>query len=83
MISKTRKSIKPTRKVFHVSGTAIRAMSCPATSSMTTNCGSFVARSSRHQSCRWYADQGDKNGQPHKNKDAPGADLPFIRQPGP
>lgn len=41
-ISKIRKSIKPARKVFHVSGTEISAISCPATSSITTNCGSLV-----------------------------------------
>ena len=41
MISKPLKSIKPARKVFHESGTAINAINCPATSSMTTNCGSF------------------------------------------
>ena len=41
MMSKALKSIKPARKVFHVNGTAIKAMSCPATSSMTTNWGSF------------------------------------------
>ena len=37
MISKTLKSIKPARKDFHARGTAISAISCPATSSMTTN----------------------------------------------
>ena len=42
-ISKALKSIKPARKVFHARGTAIRAISCPATSSMTTNWGSFMA----------------------------------------
>ena len=42
-ISNALKSIRPARKVFHASGTAISAMSCPATSSITTNCGSFVA----------------------------------------
>ena len=42
-ISKTRKSIKPARKVFQASGTAMSVTSCPATSSMTTNCGSFEA----------------------------------------
>ncbi len=40
-ISKTRKSIRPARNVFQASGTAMSATSCPATSSMTTNCGSF------------------------------------------
>jgi hypothetical protein len=40
-ISKTRKSIRPARKVFQASGTAMTATSCPATSSTTTNCGSF------------------------------------------
>src|SRR5271170_4104005 len=40
-MSKTRKSIKPARKVFQANGTAMSATSCPATSSMTTNCGSF------------------------------------------
>ena len=41
MISKARKNIKPASKLFHESGTAISAMSCPATSSITTNWGSF------------------------------------------
>jgi hypothetical protein len=41
-ISKARKSIKPVRKVFHANGTPIRAMSWPATSSMTTDWGSFL-----------------------------------------
>ena len=41
-MSKALKSIKPAAKVFHVRGTAIKAISCPATSSMTTNCGSLV-----------------------------------------
>jgi hypothetical protein len=40
-MSKARKSIKPARKVFHASGTAMSAIICPATSSMTTICGSF------------------------------------------
>src|SRR5208282_3196668 len=40
-ISKTRKSIRPTRKVFQASGTAMSVTNWPATSSMTTNCGSF------------------------------------------
>src|SRR5208282_3977310 len=40
-ISKTRKSIRPARKVFQASGTAMSVTNCPATSSMTTNCGSF------------------------------------------
>src|ERR1035441_106097 len=40
-ISNTRKSIRPARKVFQASGTAMSVTSCPATSSMTTNCGSF------------------------------------------
>src|ERR1035437_8222020 len=40
-ISKTRKSIRPARNVFQPSGTARSVTSCPATSSMTTNCGSF------------------------------------------
>ena len=39
-ISKTRKSIRPARNVFHAKGTAMRVTSCPATSSMTTNWGS-------------------------------------------
>lgn len=43
MISKPLKSIKPARKVFHAIGTAMSAMICPATSSITTNCGSFLA----------------------------------------
>ena len=42
MMSNALKSIKPASKVFHVRGTAMSAMSCPATSSMTTNWGSFV-----------------------------------------
>ena len=42
-MSNALKSIKPTRKVFHARGTAMRAMSCPATSSMTTNCGSLLS----------------------------------------
>jgi hypothetical protein len=48
-ISKTRKSIRPTRNVFHDRGTAINETSWPATSSMTTNCGSLmpVARTTR------------------------------------
>lgn len=48
-MSKTRKSIKPARKVFHASGTAISAINCPATSSITTNWGSLVpdARATR------------------------------------
>ena len=41
-ISKARKSTKPARKVFHARGAAIRAMVCPATSSITTNCGSLT-----------------------------------------
>jgi len=40
-ISKTRKSIKPARKGFQASGAAMSVTNCPATSSMTTNCGSF------------------------------------------
>jgi hypothetical protein len=43
MISKALKSIKPARKVFHTRGTAISAISCPATSSITMNFGSLVA----------------------------------------
>jgi hypothetical protein len=42
-ISKALKSIRPARKVFHARGTAIRAIIWPATSSMTTNCGSLMA----------------------------------------
>src|SRR5580693_8371013 len=42
-MSNALKSIRLARKVFHASGTAISAISCPATSSMTTNCGSFAA----------------------------------------
>src|SRR5579872_5266406 len=42
MMSKIRKSIKADKKVFHASGTAISDTSCPATSSITTNCGSFA-----------------------------------------
>ena len=42
MISKALKSIKPARKVFHASGIAISAISWPATSSMTTICGSLL-----------------------------------------
>lgn len=41
-ISNARKSIKPARKVFHASGTAMSAINCPATSSITTICGSFL-----------------------------------------
>lgn len=41
MMSNTLKSIKPARKVFHARGAANKAMSCPATSSITTNCGSL------------------------------------------
>ena len=41
-MSKTRKSIRPTRNVFQASGTAMSATSWPATSSITTNCGSFA-----------------------------------------
>src|SRR5207302_9646409 len=40
-ISKIRKSIRTERKVFQASGTAMSATSCPATSSITTNGGSF------------------------------------------
>jgi hypothetical protein len=42
-ISNALKSIRPAGKVFHASGTAISAINCPATSSITTNCGSLVA----------------------------------------
>ena len=42
-ISNPRKSIKPSSRDFHAIGTAISVISCPATSSMTTNCGSFNA----------------------------------------
>lgn len=42
-MSNTLKSIKPARKVFHESGTAMSEMSWPATSSMTTKLGSFLA----------------------------------------
>jgi hypothetical protein len=41
-MSKTRKSIKAARKDFHANGTAINATNCPATSSITTICGSFI-----------------------------------------
>jgi hypothetical protein len=41
-MSKARKSIKLVRKVFHASGTPVSAISWPATSSMTTDCGSFL-----------------------------------------
>jgi len=41
MISKARKSIKPASRLFHESGTAISAVSCPATSSITTKLGIF------------------------------------------
>ena len=48
-ISNPRKSIKPSSRDFHAIGTAIRVMSWPATSSITTNCGSFrpLARATR------------------------------------
>ena len=48
-MSNPRKSIKPSNIDCHETGTAIRAISCPATSSITTNCGSFrrVARAMR------------------------------------
>jgi len=41
-MSKARKSIKLATKVFHASGTAMSAINCPATSSITTNCGSLL-----------------------------------------
>ena len=40
-ISNARKSIKPSSRDCHAIGAAIRVMSWPATSSITTNCGSF------------------------------------------
>src|ERR1700730_13237465 len=40
-ISNALKSIKPNSRDCHVVGAAIRVMSWPATSSMTTNCGSL------------------------------------------
>src|ERR1700689_4481577 len=40
-ISKTRKSIRPARNVFQARGTAMSVTSWPATSSITTNCGSL------------------------------------------
>src|SRR5206468_4061359 len=40
-MSNPRKSIKPSKRDFHDIGTAINAISWPATSSMTTHCGSF------------------------------------------
>jgi hypothetical protein len=48
-MSKPRKSIKPTNRDFHATGTEIRVMSWPATSSMTTNPGSLspAARATR------------------------------------
>src|SRR5581483_10256456 len=42
-ISNPRKSIKPASRVFHDTGTNRKVIHCPATSSMTTNCGSLVA----------------------------------------
>ena len=41
-ISNARKSIKPASSGFQRMGQAIRVTSCPATSSMTTCCGSFL-----------------------------------------
>ena len=41
-MSKARKIIKAAAKDFHARGTAIRATSWPATSSITTNCGSLA-----------------------------------------
>src|SRR5580658_2429471 len=48
-MSNALKSIRLARKVFHARGTAIRAISWPATSSMTTNWGSLTpdARATR------------------------------------
>jgi hypothetical protein len=48
-ISNARKSIKPSNRECHVIGAAIRVTSWPATSSITTNCGSFrpLARATR------------------------------------
>lgn len=43
-MSKARKSIKPVRKVFHARGTAMSAINCPATSSITTICGSLLPK---------------------------------------
>src|SRR5205807_2976178 len=43
-MSNPRKSIKPSKRDFHDIGTAINAISWPATSSMTTHCGSFEPR---------------------------------------
>ena len=41
-MSNPRKSIKPARSDFHDKAAPVRAMSWPATSSITTNCGSFA-----------------------------------------
>src|SRR6478609_244473 len=41
-MSKLRKSIKPASRYFQCSGTAIKAIICPATSSITTNPGSLM-----------------------------------------
>jgi len=41
-MSNARKSIKPASNGFHRIGHAINVTSCPATSSMTTCCGSFL-----------------------------------------
>jgi hypothetical protein len=42
IMSKARKSIKLIRKVFHAGGTPINAINWPATSSITTDCGSLL-----------------------------------------
>jgi hypothetical protein len=41
-ISNPRKSIKPASIVFHVTGAASKVIHWPATSSITTNCGSLI-----------------------------------------
>src|SRR5581483_211416 len=41
-ISNARKSIKPSKTDFHENEAPVRAINCPATSSMTTNCGSLI-----------------------------------------
>src|SRR4051812_14953270 len=42
VMSNTRKSIRLRTRYFHTAGTAIIAINCPATSSMTTNPGSWT-----------------------------------------
>jgi hypothetical protein len=51
---------KARKKSFPCSGTAIKAISCPATSSITTN-WDLSARCSRYARCRRDADQRNRH----------------------